>query len=75
MPGSYDVIVVHVNGYQKEGSIAFDRNLRPSRRLSAARRHLHPVKMRPNLEIRPRRQVARVVIEGARAAHGAVDNG
>ncbi len=56
-----------VNGYQQEGFAAFDRNLRRSRRLSAARSYLHPVKKRPNLEIRTRTQVARVVMDGKRA--------
>ena len=56
-----------VNGYKQEGFAAFDRNLRRSRRRSAARTHLHPVKKRANLEIRTRTQVARVIFSGTRA--------
>jgi choline dehydrogenase len=56
-----------VNGYQQEGFARFDGNIYRGRRLSAARAYLHPAKRRPNLEIRAHAQVARVVLEGARA--------
>ena len=56
-----------VNGYRQEGFAAFDRNIYRGRRLSAARAYLHPVKRRPNLEIRCRAFVNRVLIEGGRA--------
>lgn len=61
--------VVHddVNGIRQEGFSAFDRTIRRGRRLSAARAYLHPVLGRPNLDVRTRVQVARVVIEGTRA--------
>lgn len=61
--------VVHddVNGYRQEGFSKFDRNIRRGRRLSAARAYLHPVRSRPNLEVRTRVQVARVLFDGARA--------
>ena len=61
--------VVHddVNGYRQEGFSKFDRNIRRGRRLSAARAYLHPVRSRPNLEVRTRVQVARVLLEGTRA--------
>ena len=61
--------VVHddVNGYRQEGFSKFDRNIRRGRRLSAARAYLHPVMDRPNLEVRCRVQVARVLLEGTRA--------
>ena len=62
--------VVHedVNGVRQEGFSKFDRNIRRGRRLSAARAYLHPVMGRPNLEVRTRAQVARILLEGTRAA-------
>jgi choline dehydrogenase len=56
-----------VNGYQQEGFAAFDRNIHRGRRLSAARAYLHPVIKRPNLEVRTRAFVSRIVFEGERA--------
>src|SRR5213595_537481 len=56
-----------VNGYRQEGFAAFDRNIHRGRRLSAARAYLHPVLDRPNLELRTRQFVTRVVFEGNRA--------
>lgn len=56
-----------VNGYRQEGFAPFDRNLRRGRRLSAARAYLHPVRHRPNLTVRTRTRVARVVLDGTRA--------
>jgi choline dehydrogenase len=56
-----------VNGYRQEGFAPFDANLYRGRRVSAARAYLHPVKKRPNLEIRAHTQVARVLFEGTRA--------
>ncbi len=56
-----------VNGYKQEGFAAFDRNIHRGRRLSAARAYLHPVMSRPNLEVRTRTLVSRVVFEGTRA--------
>jgi choline dehydrogenase len=56
-----------VNGYRQEGFARFDRNIHRGRRLSAARAYLHPVMGRPNLEVRCRVQVARVLFEGERA--------
>jgi choline dehydrogenase len=56
-----------VNGYQQEGFAAFDRNIHRGRRLSAARAYLHPVMKRPNLEVRTRAFVSRIVFEGERA--------
>jgi choline dehydrogenase len=57
-----------VNGYRQEGFAPFDRNVHRGRRLSAARAYLHPVSSRPNLEIRTRAMVNRVLFEGSRAA-------
>ena len=56
-----------VNGYRQEGFAPFDRNIRNGRRLSAARAYLHPVMDRPNLEVRTRAFVTRVVFDGQRA--------
>ncbi|WP_042433858.1 choline dehydrogenase [Streptacidiphilus anmyonensis] len=56
-----------VNGFRQEGFAPFDRNLRRGRRLSAARAYLHPVTSRPNLEVRTRALVTRVLFEGKRA--------
>ncbi|MFG2193819.1 choline dehydrogenase [Streptomyces sp. NPDC048639] len=56
-----------VNGYRQEGFAAFDRNVHRGRRLSAARAYLHPVMNRPNLEVRTRAYVTRILFEGERA--------
>ena len=56
-----------VNGWQQEGFAKFDRTIHRGRRLSAARAYLHPVMKRPNLQVRCRTFVDRVVFEGTRA--------
>ena len=56
-----------VNGYRQEGFAPFDRNIRRGRRWSAARAYLHPAMGRPNLEVRTRAFVNRVLFEGRRA--------
>jgi choline dehydrogenase len=56
-----------VNGFRQEGFSKFDRNVHHGRRLSAARAYLHPVMSRPNLHVRTRAFVTRVLFEGARA--------
>jgi choline dehydrogenase len=56
-----------VNGRQQEGFAKFDRTIHRGRRLSAARAYLHPVLARPNLELRCRAFVERIVFEGTRA--------
>jgi choline dehydrogenase len=56
-----------VNGYQQEGFAPFDRNLHRGRRLSASRAYLHPVRKRPNLTVRTRAYVTRILFEGTRA--------
>ncbi len=60
-------ITADVNGYKQEGFAAFDRNLVRGRRLSAARAYLHPAMRRPNLHVRTRAQVSRVLMSGTRA--------
>src|SRR5207253_5991843 len=61
------------NGYRQEGFAKFDRNIHRGRRLSAARAYLHPAMKRPNLEVRTRAFVTRVVFEGKRAVGVEVD--
>jgi choline dehydrogenase len=56
-----------VNGYRQEGFAPFDRNVHRGRRLSASRAYLHPVTARPNLEVRTRTFVTKIVFEGTRA--------
>ena len=56
-----------VNGFKQEGFAPFDRNVHKGRRLSAARAYLHPVLGRPNLTLRTRVQVTRILFEGKRA--------
>src|SRR3954451_4298673 len=56
-----------VNGRRQEGFAKFDRTIHRGRRLSAARAYLHPVLARPNLELRCRAFVERIVFEGTRA--------
>ncbi|HEX9063948.1 MAG TPA: choline dehydrogenase [Streptosporangiaceae bacterium] len=56
-----------VNGYRQEGFAPFDRNVYKGRRLSAARAYLHPVMDRPNLTVRTRTLVTRILFDGTRA--------
>jgi choline dehydrogenase len=56
-----------VNGFRQEGFARFDRNVHRGRRLSAAGAYLHPVVSRPNLQVRTRAFVSRIVFEGTRA--------
>ena len=56
-----------VNGFRQEGFGPFDRNVHRGKRLSAARAYLHPVLGRPNLEVRTRALVTRILFEGRRA--------
>jgi choline dehydrogenase len=60
-------LIDDVNGYRQEGFAAFDRNIHRGRRLSASRAYLHPVMRRPNLEVRTRAFVTRVLFDGRRA--------
>ncbi len=56
-----------VNGYRQEGFAPFDRTVHRGRRLSAADAYLHPVMDRPNLEVRTRVLVTRILFDGDRA--------
>ena len=60
-------LTTDVNGERQEGFAAFDRNIHRGRRLSAARAYLHPVRRRPNLDVRTRAFVTRVLFDGSRA--------
>jgi choline dehydrogenase len=56
-----------VNGYRQEGFAPFDRNVHRGRRWSAARAYLRPVMHRPNLEVRTRALVTKILFDGSRA--------
>lgn len=56
-----------VNGPQQEGFAPFDRNVRRGRRFSASQAYLRPALKRPNLEVRTRAFVTRVIFQGTRA--------
>lgn len=56
-----------VNGAQQEGFGKFDQTIYRSRRRSAARSYLHPVKNRPNLTVLTRAMVHKVLFEGKKA--------
>jgi len=56
-----------VNGYRQEGFAEFDRNIWRGRRWSAADAYLRPARRRPNLEVRTRTFVERLVLDGSRA--------
>lgn len=56
-----------VNGYKQEGFAAFDRNVHRGRRLSASKAYLKPIRSRPNLTVRTRAFVRRVLFDGTRA--------
>src|ERR671935_2788352 len=64
-----------VNGYRQEGFAAFDRNIWRGRRISAARAYLHPIRRRPNLEVRCRAFVTRILFDGQRATGVEVTGG
>jgi choline dehydrogenase len=64
-----------VNGYRQEGFAAFDRTIRNGRRVSAADAYLHPVRDRPNLEVRCRALVNRILFAGTRARGVELDDG
>ncbi|NUS26495.1 MAG: choline dehydrogenase, partial [Streptomyces sp.] len=56
-----------VNGYRQEGFAKFDRNVHRGRRLSASKAYLKPVRKRPNLTVKTRALVTRVLFEGKKA--------
>jgi choline dehydrogenase len=56
-----------VNGYRQEGFAAFDRTIHRGRRLSASGAYLRPAMKRPNLTVRTRAFVTRVIFGGTRS--------
>jgi choline dehydrogenase len=56
-----------VNGYRQEGFGRLDQNIRRSRRSSATRSHLDPVRRRANLDVRTGTHITRILFEGTRA--------
>ncbi len=60
-------LVDDLNGYRQEGFGPFDRNVHRGRRLSASRAYVHPVLSRPNLTVRTRTLVTKILFEGQRA--------
>ena len=55
------------NGEFQEGVGYFQRTIANGRRISTARAFLNPVRNRPNLEIRTRAHVERIIFEGKKA--------
>ena len=55
------------NGRQQEGFSRYEHTMKGSRRCSAARAYLHPVKKRPNLTIISHASVDRIGFSGGRA--------
>jgi len=64
-----------VNGYRQEGFTAFDRTISRGRRVSAARAYLHPATGRPNLEVRCRAFVTRILFDETRAVGVELEHG
>jgi choline dehydrogenase len=60
-------LTADVNGYRQEGFSRFDRTIYRGRRMNASRAYLKPVRGRPNLEVRCRSFVERVLFDGTRA--------
>jgi len=58
-------ITSDVNGYKQEGFAAFDRNVHNGRRYSATKAYLHPAKSRPNLTVKTRAHVTRIVMDSS----------
>lgn len=56
-------ITADVNGYKQEGFAAFDRNVHDGRRYSATKAYLRPAASRPNLTVKTRAHVTRVVLD------------
>ncbi|MDQ3468511.1 MAG: choline dehydrogenase [Actinomycetota bacterium] len=59
-------LTTDVNGARQEGFAAFDRNVHRGRRLSASQAYLRPVRGRPNLDVRCRATVSRLLVDGHR---------
>ena len=68
-------VAASINDHVQEGVAPIDRAIYHGRRLSAARAYLHPIRKRPNLEVRSGIQVGRVVLDGSRATGVAIRAG
>ena len=60
-------LTADLNGAQQEGFGRFERFIRHGRRVSSSRAYLHPVRHRPNLEVRTRALTTRLLFSGGRA--------
>jgi choline dehydrogenase len=58
-------ITADVNGYKQEGFAAFDRNVHNGRRYSASKAYLRPATSRPNLTVKTRAHVTRIVTDSS----------
>jgi choline dehydrogenase len=58
-------LTADVNGFKQEGFAAFDRNVHNGRRYSATKAYLRPAKSRPNLTVKTRAHVTRVVMDSS----------
>ncbi|MGA8259667.1 MAG: choline dehydrogenase [Arenicellales bacterium] len=56
-----------LNGRRQEGVCRFDMTVYRGRRMSASRAYLEPASTRPNLEIRDRTTISRILFEGSKA--------
>ena len=58
-------LTADVNGYKQEGFAAFDRNVHNGRRYSATKAYLRPAMSRPNLTVKTRAHVTRIVTDSS----------
>jgi choline dehydrogenase len=58
-------LTADVNGYKQEGFAAFDRNVHNGRRYSASKAYLRPAMSRPNLNVKTRAHVTRIVTDSS----------
>jgi choline dehydrogenase len=58
-------LTADVNGFKQEGFAAFDRNVHNGRRYSATKAYLRPAKSRPNLTVKTRAHVTRIVMDSS----------
>ena len=58
-------ITSDVNGYKQEGFAAFDRNVHNGRRYSATKAYLRPAMARPNLTVKTRAHVTRILFDAS----------
>jgi len=61
-------ITSDVNGYKQEGFAAFDRNVHNGRRYSATKAYLRPAASRPNLTVKTRAHVTRILLDTSSGA-------